>query len=135
MQIVCPACDAAYEVPMTLLKPGQAVRCARCAREWVPSPTSPEQPSDLQPEPASADASAPELSPEAVRRTRRAPRRSPMAQPVAPRPSVMLRLAWAASIIAALLLLWGAYAQRTTIMQLWPPSIRLYAALGLAARP
>jgi hypothetical protein len=44
-----------------------------------------------------------------------------------------LRIAWAASVVIVLLLGWGAYAERTMIMQIWPPSIRLYAALGLAA--
>jgi hypothetical protein len=35
--------------------------------------------------------------------------------------------------MAVLLLGWGAYAERSAIMRAWPPSIRLYAALGLAA--
>ncbi len=129
MQIVCPACAAAYEVPTTLLKPGQAVRCGRCAREWLPLPTAPELPIVAQPEPAPAVAPTPELPPDVIRPARRptAPR------PAASRPDVALRLAWVASVAAVLLLGWGAYAERTMIMQIWPPSIRVYAALGLAA--
>jgi hypothetical protein len=42
-----------------------------------------------------------------------------------------LRVAWVTSVVILLVLGWGAYAERTTIMQIWPPSIRLYAALGL----
>ena len=47
------------------------------------------------------------------------------------RPNVALRIAWAASIVAVLVLGWGAYAWRAAIMEAWPASIRLYAALGL----
>ena len=36
MRIQCPACAATYDVPVHLLKPSQTVRCARCAKEWVP---------------------------------------------------------------------------------------------------
>jgi len=114
---------------MTLLKPGQAVRCARCAREWVPAPAEPEAPVTAEPESARAALPNSDVSPEVIR-----PRRpAPVAPPVVSRPNVVLRLAWAVSIFAILLLGWGAYAQRTTIMQIWPPSIRLYIALGLAA--
>lgn len=38
MRIVCPGCEAAYEVPEAMLSPGRAVRCARCGRDWVPLP-------------------------------------------------------------------------------------------------
>jgi hypothetical protein len=50
-----------------------------------------------------------------------------------PRRNRALSLAWAATIIAILLLGWGAYAERSAIMQIWPPSIRFYTAVGLAA--
>ncbi len=37
MRIVCPACDAVYEVPDSLLgAEARALRCARCGHEWVP---------------------------------------------------------------------------------------------------
>jgi hypothetical protein len=52
---------------------------------------------------------------------------------VASRPNTTLRVAWAASVVIVLLLGWGAVAERTMIMQIWPPSIRLFAALGLTA--
>jgi predicted Zn finger-like uncharacterized protein len=130
MQIVCPACAAAYEVPMTLLKPGKAVRCARCAGEWVPSPAAASDVSmDALPQAAFAAAPASEFVPEGARPSRR----PPIARPLPPRRNMALRVAWAASVVAVLLLGWGAYAERTMIMQAWPPSIRLYAALGLAA--
>ena len=122
MQIVCPACAAAYEVPITLLKPGQAVRCARCAQEWVPSLVGPE----------TAMAGAEQAHPGDVPAL---DAEIPLGtfHPQAGRPNIALRLAWAASVAAVLALGWGAYAGRATVMQTWPPSIRLYAAMGLAA--
>jgi predicted Zn finger-like uncharacterized protein len=129
MQIVCPACAAAYEVPMTLLKPGKAVRCARCAGEWVPSPATPDVSMDAPAQAASASVPAPEFVPEAARPSRRPPTPGPLPT----RPNRALRIAWAASVVVVLLLGWVAYAERTMIMQTWPPSIRLYAALGLTA--
>jgi len=47
MRIVCPSCQAAYEVPETLLRaePGAAprkVKCARCAHAWAPEVPPPE---------------------------------------------------------------------------------------------
>jgi predicted Zn finger-like uncharacterized protein len=130
MQIVCPACTAAYEVPPTRLKPGQAVRCARCAREWVPSPDAPEAPMDAPVEAKPAAAAAPLPPPPEPEVIPPAPRPR-MLRPSTSRANVVLLLAWAASIVAVLLLAWGAYAERSAIMRAWPPSIRLYAALGL----
>ena len=158
MQIVCPACEAAYEVPPSLLKPGQTVRCARCAREWVCPPAAPEAPvaatvdAAADPEPAAAPPEpegvrpapppSPPPEPKVVRPASPPPPEPkvvrpapppPMARFPTPRPNVVLRLAWVASVVAVLLLGWAAYAERSAIMQAWPPSIRLYAAMGMAA--
>jgi predicted Zn finger-like uncharacterized protein len=134
MRIVCPACTAAYEVPTTLLKPEQLVRCARCANEWVPSAEAEEAP------PAPQQAAAAEPAPVATRDPPVDAERAPTVRASTPRlpgapPTArasMLRLAWAASFVVLAALLWGAYGQRASIMQAWPPSIRVYAALGLA---
>jgi predicted Zn finger-like uncharacterized protein len=129
MQIVCPNCTAAYEVPMTLLKPGQTVRCARCAHEWVPSPAGPEVVTVAAALTTPATAAASDWDSEGI---------PPVPWPPPTRASAMrsnvaLRIAWAASIVAVLVLGWGAYAWRAAIMEAWPASIRLYAALGLTA--
>jgi predicted Zn finger-like uncharacterized protein len=123
MQIVCPACAAAYEVPTTLLRPGQAVRCARCAGEWVPPSIPTDDPSETDPAPAPA--SNPALG------IIQPSRRPPVAPSAPPSHRIAPRIGWAASVVILLLLGWGAYAERATIMQIWPPSIRLYAVLGL----
>ena len=53
------------------------------------------------------------------------------AHPVPLRSRQYLRLAWAASLVIIVLALWGAYAWRGQIMEIWPPSARLYVALGI----
>jgi hypothetical protein len=47
-----------------------------------------------------------------------------------PRPSASLRVAWAASLVVLLLLGWGVITWRTDLMRVWPPSARLYDAIG-----
>ena len=46
MNITCPSCFAAYRVPEALARAGTKLRCAACAREWVP-----EVPADPMPDP------------------------------------------------------------------------------------
>ena len=127
MRIVCPGCTAAYEVPIALLKPGQAVRCARCAREWTPPFEAPEPlPPQAEPEPPPAPVPSVDIEP------REEPRLVPSRPAAPPRGrNTALRLAWVASVAVLGLLVWGAYVERAAIMQLWPASIRLYGALGL----
>ncbi len=50
-------------------------------------------------------------------------------------PRVALLLAWLVSLVLVAGPLGAAYVERSTVMALWPPSIRLYAALGLAGTP
>ena len=60
---------------------------------------------------------------------------STIAAPRAGRASPLLALAWLLSLLAV----GGGVAalgiKRDRVMTIWPPSIRAYAALGLAARP
>lgn len=132
MRIQCPACAATYEVPANLLKPGLTVRCARCANEWVPPAEADESPPLATPVPTPESRPEPEVraQPRPVART--APRKAPAAPP-APGARA-LRAAWIASVVVLAALLWGAFSQRDAVMKAWPPSIRVYAALGLADR-
>lgn len=63
MKIVCPNCEATYEVPESVLASKRAVRCARCGNNWVPG-------ADYQPEaapvPAPPAAAAPEIAPQSA---------------------------------------------------------------------
>lgn len=48
------------------------------------------------------------------------------------RGKLVLRLAWAASVVVLLLLIAGLYAGRHRVMAAWVPSMRLYSLFGVA---
>lgn len=77
MRIVCPSCQAAYEVPESLVATGKAVRCARCGTEWVTRPAEP-PPASGPPEPAPPPIEVPPPPPP-----------SPIAAPPPPEPMPM----------------------------------------------
>jgi predicted Zn finger-like uncharacterized protein len=140
MRIVCPSCRAAYEVPDTLLAGGKAVRCAKCGAEWTPpsvTPASPPQPPPPAAPPEEAEAPAriePRLSafrPRSVDSLddARPPPRDDEIE-FAPRRRGAL-IAWLLSLLVLAALIWAAFAFRGAVMGAWPPSTRLYAALGL----
>ncbi len=37
MKIVCPSCEATYEVPEVVMTARKKMRCARCGHDWVPA--------------------------------------------------------------------------------------------------
>jgi predicted Zn finger-like uncharacterized protein len=133
MRIVCPSCAVSYEVPDSLLKPGRSVRCARCANNWVPLAID-------EPELHQAPQSPPtqtEDEYEAVEREETPPHPQLSAMDLlaahrkreeAPR---FLRSAWIASVIVLLGLLAAGVVWRDAAAAAWPPSVRLYQALGL----
>lgn len=140
MRIVCPACAATYDVPDGRLLPGRVVRCARCETDWAPvaevaaEPAPPEAkavapepvpgPEPVQEAPAVEEEPAPEVVPAAV-------------LPPAPsrkRQGIALKVAWALSVAVLLAAVWLGYSAREAVMHAWPPSVRAYAALGLAAK-
>ena len=123
------------------------MRCARCAGTWVPLPVSIvtvpdiQASRDLDPEPASVESGPlPEFNfdptgPIAPAAAARAPfyKRLNLSWP--PSEPALLLGAW---ILTGLILLtagWIVVARRAEIVQVWPPSERLYAALGLLPRP
>jgi predicted Zn finger-like uncharacterized protein len=133
MRIVCPSCTAAYDVPGSLLISHKAVRCARCSEEWLPAGLDPVPPFAAAPRPI--DDQPPrqprrdaDLGAMAIDRLMATP------QPK-PRRNGALRLAWLGSIVLVMALLGAAYGERASVMAVWPPSIRLYSALGLVGPP
>lgn len=63
MRIVCPSCQAAYEVPDKLLTGSpRKVRCARCGDNWVPEPVPAPTPAAM-PSAASPPDDLPEATP------------------------------------------------------------------------
>lgn len=141
MRIECPSCSAAYDVPDSLMSPGRVVRCARCGGEWSPvaaaaappqePPPAPESEPEVvmaEPLPVPVPASAPP-PPSPVVRLSAMERLA--AHPAWPQPSHRLRFAWAASIAVLVLGAGAAFAWRSQIVEVWPPSARAYALFGL----
>lgn len=161
MRIVCPSCQAAYEVPDKLLGSSpRKVRCARCGGSWVPEPVAApilQPPSEMPPPEAAPGGShageaetptghAPEAGPQSPPLAAPAPLAAavplsgPAAKTPAPAPGafadgralvVVAGVLWLASLAALAGAVWAAFAFRHDIMALWAPSRRLYALLGL----
>ena len=154
MRIVCPSCQAAYEVPDRLIsQTPRQLRCARCGHQWQPPElraplAAPPPPSAASPRPASPPPpDIPAATPSPPRRAEPLPpplrsearlmnyREELDTQPL-PRVSAshsgrVALLGWLLSLLVLLLLGGAAVAWRDDVMAAWPPSQRLYAALGL----
>ncbi len=115
MRIVCPSCQAAYDVPAPVLQAGRVLRCVRCAADFTPG---------LQAAPRTPVVAAPRIvvAPEPA-----VPAPSAVQQRGLP---VEIAAAWALSLIVLVGLAWGAVAWRRPIVRAWPASGRAYAALG-----
>ena len=125
MQIDCPSCAASYEVAESLLVGRKMLRCARCGAEWVPAAAP------LPPPPAPpAEPARPPLAGATPPQARR-----PAPAPAPPRRSRGLGLAWAVSVLVLAGGIGAAFVWQDRIVQIWPPSLRLYVALGLAHNP
>ena len=140
MQLSCPSCGAQYELPESLFLAGpRKVRCVKCAHAWMAGDRSA----------APADAAKPETPPAAeteadtpARRPLPLRRRTPPAEPPTAVPDLALGLpprrkagrgvavAWAASLLLLAVGCWAGWAYRADVMAAWPPSVRLYGALG-----
>ena len=138
MQIVCPSCAAAYEVPDGMLAAPRTVRCARCGREWWPAPATLDEASRI--EPADTMPGTPSLVEPTPKRPAAGvaaplPTSGSLASPAwlwSRDPVFLARIGWAGSLLLLLFLAWAAYAWRGAIIHVWPPSERLYLALGIA---
>ncbi len=153
MRIACPACAAAYDVPDRLLAgPPRTLRCSRCGTDFalpraeapaeVPSAEPPPAaPAPAVPPPAEPPPAAPpdppavtEREPPPPPRPRpvplAAPRR-PMDEPVEVPPPRGLAGAWVASIALVMAAIFALLVFRAKVIEVWPASGRLFAALGL----
>lgn len=150
MRIVCPSCDAAYEVPDAMLSGApRKVRCARCGAEWAPAaiteaPLAFEEPEEPEPPPPPAPPiEPPVVEPPARQEPRLHPLRArheiapPPMEPLAHEESRPARggaravVAWVLSVLVLVGLGAAAVQWRTQVMAAWPPSQRVYVALGL----
>lgn len=158
MRIVCPSCEAAYDVPGTLVARRRTLRCARCGREWTTEPP-PEQapPADTAP----AEVPAPEAGvpepvletplPEVVTPPPEPPQPSraaatlsealadqrvsqPPSRSAAAESGGAVRLAWIASLALLAALAFAAWQYRADVMHVWPASERVYRVFGPAGQ-
>ena len=151
MRIVCPSCQAAYEVPDAILAAGpKLVRCARCGTEWTPPPlAAPIATEQVVTEPAAPAAAEPQAGlppPRAEPRLSSFRQRPPPVadvppaggadhglppEPARPPPLYAAILGWVLSVALLAGLGWAAVTWRASVMAAWPPSERVYMAVGL----
>ncbi len=147
MRIVCPACEAEYDVPEAVGGAGRKVRCARCQTVWLAS-AAPPAPSP--PEPEREPAPAPPIAPPAELEPPRPPAlfadpprvrsdwgradRAHEDDDEAPADAPPGVAPWIAAWVLSLVLLgaagWAGYHWQADVIRLWPASERLYAVLS-----
>ncbi len=138
MRIVCPSCDAAYDVPTQVVAAGRTLRCVRCGAEFVAGERA------LETAPPAAVAAPPRTATPGVATlvatepggsvdARPAPRTGEHA--VLRRRRAAVLAGWAVSAMVLGAGAWAGIAWRGAVTQAWPASGRLYAALGYAPGP
>jgi len=142
MRIACPSCAAEYEVPDSMLAGHSLVRCVRCGEEWRPGAEL-ESAAEGETLPAVAEprevAVAEEPQVPVVASVDHPP--SLFVPPREPRTAAPrelgstaaagVLLGWVLTVLVIGGALYAGYAYRDQLMTAWPPSTRLYAALGL----
>lgn len=149
MQIECSRCAARYEVADKLIGPaGKSVRCAKCGNVWLvrkPEPAAtaepvawPELPQRTAGQAAADSAEDPSLAEyrSAKEETAKAGfAKFPEAPPEEPLPrgrfGVAAAVGWVVTVLTISAAAWVGYAHRDAVMEAWPPSERVYLALGL----
>lgn len=144
MRIACPACNATYSVPDDQLSEGRVVRCARCGTDWAPvevvPPSEAEPALPPEPEPEPVIEAVPLSTEPPIETARMAVVEEVLPPPALPKPAakarvpVSLVVAWVLSVGVVAGAVAGLYAGRERVMAAWPPSVRAYAAVGLAGR-
>lgn len=126
MILTCPACATRYLVePRALGAEGRTVRCARCAYSWYEPPPAPEVSADAAP---TAERAAPLYGAQTPRPIPPGSNLPALIDSHRRRPSPFGWLALAVVVLAGTV---GALAYRQRIVEIWPPSTRLYAMLHL----
>jgi predicted Zn finger-like uncharacterized protein len=129
MRILCPQCQAAYEVPERLIAGGRLLRCVKCRHEWREAAEAPPPPPP-EPEPEPERLGAVPVPPPI-------PAQHRPHQPIDPpgpaqRGQLALAAAWIASALALASFLAAILAYQAPITAAWPPAARLYVLLGKA---
>ena len=133
MRIVCPSCQATYDVPDAKIGAApRQVRCAKCDTVWGVDPTpgsalmaAAHDDAHLPPPVAIVpQAGEPIPEPAPIAATHRLPT-TQKSSAIAP------AIAWLVSIAVLVAAAWTVIAWRVPIMQFWAPSQRLYQWLGV----
>jgi predicted Zn finger-like uncharacterized protein len=130
MEIVCPNCAAAYEVPASRMTPQRKVRCTRCGGEWVAVREASEAaplPNVVPPEAAHAPDRASQIE-AALPRVTAMDRLSAAAQ--RPRATPSLIVAWVMTFIALAAAAAAVIVWREPLVRIWPPSSRILGAIS-----
>ncbi len=161
MILSCPACATRYVVdPRSIGTEGRKVRCARCGETWHQEAPAAEmlEPLTLMDEPPPGVAADPLLDPASppvvtapamvgggtaaaveesmpsfITERPRPAARANLPAVAKPKRVSSVGLGWAALAAFILLVLAGGWYFAPMIMRSWPPSARLYSALGLEA--
>jgi predicted Zn finger-like uncharacterized protein len=123
MILTCPNCATQYSVDPDRIGPeGRTVRCKQCAHIWREIPL--EQPGTAKnaPQPMAEDVPQPKAEVDAPRRRRSAPLRE--------RPKRANLAGWVALGALLFAVLGGGWLMRERIVDAWPASARLFAAIG-----
>ncbi len=129
MRTVCPSCQAAYDVPASVLAAGRTLRCARCGADFTtPAEVAPAETAPVADAPVAAPVQ-PAFVPSPAERL------VPLADKDAPVARTGKRLAVAAGWVISLALLaalaWGFVTRREVVQRAWPASQRLYTLLWI----
>jgi predicted Zn finger-like uncharacterized protein len=145
MRLVCPECEASYELPETMFLTGpRMVRCVRCSHAWLGGVPTPEVTA-----PAEAVVAAPgaEDGMDTLATRRQSPLRrraapapteaGPIAPldmgldpPTTPRTGMWVLAGWVFTLVFLAAAGWGGWLYRDDSIEAWPASARLYEVLG-----
>jgi predicted Zn finger-like uncharacterized protein len=147
MHLSCPGCNTEYDVPEAVLAKGvKNFRCGVCGRQW-PAEIGPSAPAEdhvdaalpaAESEPAKEPVVTEPLAPAGGTEHKEIleqlviAARSNAAQEKTAAQSQSSKKAWLFSLLFLLIAAGYLLLGRATVMQAWPPSIRLYQALGLS---
>ncbi len=120
MFLSCPDCHTKFKIdPAVLGEAGRKVRCAKCAYTWHQMPEVEEveeEPIEAIPEPEELDIIRPASRP----------------TPEPPTSGGGVLVGWLALTIVVLALGAGGVYLRQSVVEAWPPALRLYQTVGLS---
>jgi predicted Zn finger-like uncharacterized protein len=137
MILTCPECATGYFVEDGHIRPeGRRVRCAACGARWTAYPEPKPAPADdaplsAEPAPQSAEQIEPPLKAEELPKVFR----TRAEEEKRLRHALVGGAAWGSAAVIVLSLVAAAVVFREQVVQSWPQTASVYAAIGLAVNP